>query len=122
VLAAAVEQHVGGLDVAVHEPSGVRGVQRGRDLGDHRGCPHGVERALVAQQPVQVGAAHVAHDEVQPAVLLARAVHRDDVRVIDRRGHPPFALEALTELRVGGRSATMSFSATGRPRLSCVAR
>ena len=40
------EQHVLRLDVAVHQPLGVRGVQRGRHLrGDFR-RPHGFECAL----------------------------------------------------------------------------
>ena len=41
-------------------------------------------------------------DEVQPAVVLARLVDRDDVRVLDRRGQLRLALEALAEVRVGG--------------------
>jgi len=101
VLAATVEQHVGRLDVAVHETAAVRGVQRGGHLPDHRGGTGGVERAAVTQQAVQVGALHVTHDEVQPTVLLAGAVHRDHVGMVDRGGHPPLALEALAELRVG---------------------
>ena len=51
---------------------------------------------------MQVGAAHVAHDEVELPVLLARAVDRHDVGMIDRRRHPRLALEALAEVRVGG--------------------
>ena len=54
------------------------------------------------EQPVQVGARHVAHDEVELAVLLPRPVHRHDVRVVDQRGQPRLALEALAEGRVGG--------------------
>ena len=33
------DQDVGGLDVAVHEPGGVRGVERGRHLRDHARPP-----------------------------------------------------------------------------------
>ena len=54
------------------------------------------------QQRVQVGAVDVAHHEVQPAVLLARGVDRDHVRVVDRRRHARLALEALAEGGVGG--------------------
>ena len=51
---------------------------------------------------MQVGARHVAHDEVELAVLLPRPVDRHDVRVVDQRGQPRLALEALAERRVGG--------------------
>ena len=117
------DQDVGRLDVAVHEPGGVRGVERVGDLGDDARGPRGLEAALAPQQPVQVGARHVAHDEVEVAVLLARRVDRDDVRVVDRRGQPRLALEALAERRgPPRRSAAISFSATGRPSRSSVAR
>ena len=51
---------------------------------------------------MQVGARHVAHDEVELAVGLARPVDRHDVRMIDQRGEPRLALEALAERRIGG--------------------
>ena len=97
----AAEQDVGGLDVAVDQPGRVRGVERARDLVDDQRRPQRVQPALGAQQLVQVGARHPAHHEVQPAVLLARLVDRDHVRMIDRRRHPRLALEALAEARVG---------------------
>ena len=96
------EQDVGRLDVAMDQPRRVRGVQRARDLVDDQRRPQRVQPALGAQQLVQVGAGHPAHHQVQPAVLLACLVDRDDVRMIDRRGHPRLALEALAEARVGG--------------------
>ena len=98
----AAQQDVRGLDVAVHEPGGVRGVERARDLVDDRRGARRLEPPLGAQQPVQVGAGDPAHHEVQPPVLLARLVDRDHVRVIDRRRHPRLALEALAEVAVGG--------------------
>ena len=51
---------------------------------------------------MQVGARHVAHDEIELAVGLARPVDRHDVRVVDQRRQPRLALEALAERRVGG--------------------
>jgi hypothetical protein len=60
------------------------------------------EAALLAEQRVQVGPADVAHHQVQRAVVVAGRVDRDHVRVVDRRGHPPLALEALAELAVAG--------------------
>ena len=52
-------------------------------------------------QRVQVGPRDVAQDEVERAVVVARRVHRDDVRVVDGGGHLPLALEARAELRIG---------------------
>ena len=96
------EQDVGRLDVAVHQSDGVGGVERGGDLRDDRGGPLGREPPLAREQPLQVGAADVAHDEVEVAALLARRVDRDDVRVVDRRRHARLALEALAEPGIGG--------------------
>src|SRR3954453_13757988 len=80
-------------------PSGGR-VARRAERGDPlRGAPRG-EPALAAQQRVQVGPRHVAHDEVEVAVLLAGAVDRDDVGVVDRGGEARLALEALAQRRV----------------------
>jgi hypothetical protein len=49
-----------------------------------------------------VGPLDVAHRHVQEAVLLARVVDGDHVRVLDRRRGAEFAPEALAELRVLG--------------------
>ena len=94
------QQHVGGLDVAVHEPGGVRGVQAGGHLGDDaRGAPGG-ERALVLEAAVQVGPVDVAHDQVQAAVVLARGVHGHEVGMVDRRGQARLEREARAQARV----------------------
>ena len=98
----AAEQHVGRLDVAVHEAGGVRGVQRGADLDRDRSDAGGRQPALAREQRLQVGPVHVAHHEVEVARLLAGLVDRDHVRVVDRRGHARLALEALAEAGVGG--------------------
>ena len=96
------EEHVGGLDVAMHEPGGMCRVQRSRHLVDDRGGAGRLEPAGVADQLVQVGPRDPAHHEVQPPVLLAGLVDGDHVRVIDRGRHPRLALEALAEVAVGG--------------------
>jgi hypothetical protein len=96
----AAEQDVGGLDVAVHQPDGVRGVQRGADLRADRGDAVGRQQAVARQQPLEVDALDVAHHEVEVAVLLAGGVDRHHVRVVDRRGHPRLALEPLAEAGV----------------------
>ena len=96
----AVEQDVGRLDVAVHEPDGMRGVERGADLEADRRDPRGRDPALAGQQALEVDPGHVAHDEVEMAALLAGRVDRDDVRMVDRGRHARLALEALTEARI----------------------
>ena len=101
-LAAAGEQHVAGLDVAVHEPRGVRRIERRAGLRDDRRRPLGGQPPRPLDERVQVAAAHVAHDDVQLAVLLPGRVHGDDVRMIERRRQPRLALEALPKPRIGG--------------------
>ena len=98
----AAEQDVGRLDVAVHEPDGVRGVQRRADLVADRRDAVGREPPVARQQPLQVDALDVAHHEVEVPALLARRVHRDHVRVVDRGGDARLALEALAEAGVAG--------------------
>ncbi len=78
--AATGAQHVGRLDVAVHQPVGVRGVQRGGDLlYDVDGCLR-VERPT-AQDGAQVGTLHQTHVDEELAVDLAVAVDRDHMRL-----------------------------------------
>jgi hypothetical protein len=94
------EQHVGRLDVAVHEPDRMGGVERRAELQTDRCHALRGQPPVARQQALQVGALHVAHDEVEVAALFARRVHRDHVRMVDRRGHARLALEALAEAGV----------------------
>ena len=66
---------------------------------------------------MQVGARHVAHDEVELAVGLPRPVDRHDVRVVDQRGEPRLALEALAERRVGGAIGGDQLERDGAPEV-----
>ena len=116
------EQHVGGLDVAVHEPGGVRGVQPGGDLGDDLRRAARGQAAVALERAVQVGPRDVAHDEVQPPALLAGRVHGHEVRVVDRGGQARLEREAGAQPGSRARSAAITLIATGRPRSSWVAR
>ena len=79
----------------------MRRVEAGGDLRDDPRGARLLDPAGAAHEPLQVGAVDVAHDEVQPARLLPRAVDRHDVRVVDRGRHPDLAAEALGEVAVG---------------------
>ena len=95
------QQDVRGLDVAVDEPARVRRVEARGDLRDDARGARGLDPAGLADERLQVGPVDVAHDEIQPAGLLARPVHGNDVRVVDRGRHPDLAAEAVGEVAVG---------------------
>jgi hypothetical protein len=92
-----VEQHVGRPDITVDQASGVRRIQRGRDLADDAACPRGVQRAEPPDQHPDVTPAHVAHGDEKDAAGLSRLEHRDDVRVVDGRRRPRLADEPPAE-------------------------
>ena len=101
VLALAADQDVGRLDVAVHEPAVVSGVECAGDRGDH--TPDLIHAELAAIDDLaQVRARHEAHREVEHAVVLAAAVDRDDVGVLQRGREPGLGLEAGDRVRVLG--------------------
>ena len=78
------------------------GVERARDLRDDLDCPGGSQRALTSKHAAQVAALDVAHREEEALFGFARVVHRDDVRMIQARGEPRLAEEALAESVVVG--------------------
>ncbi len=96
------DQDVGGLDVAVHQPARVRRVE---GVGDPRHHPRRAARrnpAALGDELLEARALHVAHGDVEPALVLARAVDRDDVRVLQARRDQRLAHEQLAEARVLG--------------------
>ena len=66
------DQHVGGLDVSVHETFGMGGVQRGSELLQEIDSPIWLKRARFPKQVSQVTPRYEVHDqEEQPFVLPA---------------------------------------------------
>ena len=96
------EQDVGRLDVAVDEAVAVGGVQRAADLRDDVRRALRREASVGAHERPQVRAVDEAHDDEQHAVALARVVHGDDVRVLDRGRGLGLGHEALAKVLVVG--------------------
>ena len=95
--AARRHEDVGGLDVAMHQPALVRGVERAGHLADHRHGTERLEAAVLGDHRAQVGSLDVAHRDEQQAVDLARLVERDDVRVVDGGREARLAVETGAE-------------------------
>ena len=90
------EQHVGRLDVSVHEPGdAVDGVEGARELGRDRDRALGDQSSDPLEYALEVLAVDPLHRQVQVVVLVADVVHGDDVGMIDRRGEPRLAQKPL---------------------------
>ncbi len=96
-----VEQHVRRLHVAMHETTGVSGVERARDLLHDPNGPGRLERPA-AQHDLQVAAHDEAHHDVELPVDLARVVDRHHVRMLQRRSHPRLRQKPLPKRDVLG--------------------
>lgn len=97
-----IEEHVRGFNVSVHEPAGVRRVQRGPDLGADRDRTLRLQRSLLLQQRLQVGAFDEAHRDHEPTVQLTRVIDRHHIRMLERRRELRFRQEPLPEALVPG--------------------
>ena len=93
-------QHVGGLDVAVHEPARVGGLERRGHLGHDLRRARRRQRAFGRDQRPQVVAGDEAHREVEHPVLLARPEDGEDVGMVERRREARLDDEALAEAAV----------------------
>jgi hypothetical protein len=92
-----IDEHVGRLDVTVHQPGGMRGIQGRGHRGDDRGRAGRRQRSLVLDQRPRITARHVPHRDEQDPVRVAGFVDRDDVRIIHGRRRPGLADEAVPE-------------------------
>ena len=77
------EQHVGGLDVAMHDARLVRVLQRLRDLPEDPHRPRHGQPPLRGQHVEQRAPLHQAHGQEAQALALADVVDADDVLVRD---------------------------------------
>ena len=96
-----VDENVGGLQVPVHDPLPVGGLERVGDLDGQveQGSEPQGSRADHPAERLPLEQLH--HDEVLRFVFFDR-VHRADVRVIECRRRPRLALEALESRSVLG--------------------
>jgi hypothetical protein len=106
------DQQVGRLDVAVHDPGGVRGGQPGGDLTQQVQRPLRRQPALARQHRRQRLAVHQLHDQVDQPVAaggdglsLAVVVQDGDVRVGQPGRQAGLGAEPGQEDRVAGELA-----------------
>jgi hypothetical protein len=102
-----MHQDVRRLDIAVHQPGAMRGIQRRGHRRDEPRGPARRQRPLPLQHPPQIPTDDEPHRDKQHSGGLVGLIYRDDVRVIHCRG--------------GSRFGDV-FSATSRPSRSSRAR
>ncbi len=81
----------------MHQPEGMRGIQRRSHRREKRRRPPRRQTALPPDHHPQVTPGDETHGDEQDAVRLAGLVHRNDVRMIHRRDRPRLPQEPPTE-------------------------
>ena len=101
------DEDVAGLDVAVHQPGGVRDLQGAAGLLEHVQRVPQREPAGALEDRVQRFTVDQFHHQVRGAALavhlgFAVVVHAGDARVVEHRDGAGLGAESFDELRVGG--------------------
>ena len=108
-LAGAADQHVLGLDVAVHEPAPMRLRQAVEHRDEHGHRRRDRQRPRGAQDVAQRAALDEFHDEEHDRIAVAEhagalVVHVHDGRMVDPGRRACLALEPGPEHRIGGQA------------------
>ena len=96
-----VQQDVLRLDVAVHDPGGVRGGQPVGDVRDDRDRGLRGEPALAVEAGAQIGAAYEVHDEREVVAVDDEVADADDLGVVQAEQRGALLDEAADEFLVG---------------------
>ena len=92
-----IHEHVGRLDITVHQPGCVGGIQGRSHRGDDRGRARNRQRAQPVHERPHIAARHIPHRDEQHAIRIASFEYRDNVRVIDGRRGSRFMNETVPE-------------------------
>jgi hypothetical protein len=106
------EQHVLGLEIAVHDAVPVSGVQRLGELEEDLERPRG-RQASIRQRGAERDASHELAREVQLAVDLLERVDRRDCGMGQRRGGACLACQALARAGVAAERARQHLQRDG---------
>jgi hypothetical protein len=93
---AAGEQHVGGLEIAVHQPFAVCGPHPGEDAAE-QGLRVSHGEAVALQRRLERGAVHELHEQAECAVHIELIRDGDHVGVLYLGLDPPLALHPLSD-------------------------
>lgn len=95
------QEHVGGLQVAVHEPCAVEGSEPAASVDAHRDGALERQRSVAVQPRSQVRAHEALHHQVTAAIVeLAAVEHRDQVLARQARQHPRLAPQSSQRARL----------------------